>query len=245
MSELKICYLYPDVLNLYSDGGNILCMKKRLEWRSIKADIKEINVGEKLNVNDFDLFFIGGGQDFENGVKIDDLAEKANEIKNAVEDEKVFLAISNGYQILGNYYKTADGTQYDLTGAVNFHTIGKKERLTGNICFSMPEFGGLKAVGFENHGGRTYLGEGVKPLGEVLSGFGNNGEDKTEGARYKNVFASYSHGSLLPKNPVLADKILSTALERKYGEKIEFKELDDTLELMAQKAMIKRMGIEY
>ncbi len=242
MSELKICYLYPDVLNLYSDGGNVLCMKKRLEWRGIKADITEVSVGEKLNVNDYDLFFIGGGQDFENGVKIDDLSQKSTEIKKAVEDEKVFLAISNGFQILGNYYKTADGTQYDLTGAVNFYTHGKKERLTGNICFSMGESD--KIVGFENHGGRTYLGEGVKPLGEVLAGFGNNGEDKTEGARYKNVFASYAHGSLLPKNPALADEILLTALERKYGEKIELKKLDDTLELMAAKAMLKRMGIE-
>lgn len=242
MDELKICYLYPDVLNMFSDGGNIICMKKRLEWRGIKADITEIPVGEKLDVNEYDLFFIGGGQDFEHGIHIDDFTgNKANEIKKAVEDEKVFLAICTGYQLLGNYYKATDGTQYDLSGALDLHTVGCKDRLLGNYCFESEELDGIKIVGFENHAGKTYLSDSVKPLGKVLKGFGNNGEDMTEGARYKNVFASYAHGSLLPKNPALADYILKTALERKYNKEFELSKLDDTFELNANKAMVERL----
>ena len=242
MDELKICYLYPDVLNLFSDGGNIICMKKRLEWRGIKADVTEIPVGEKLNVNDYDLFFIGGGQDFENGIHVSDfIGEKSNEIKKAVQDEKVFLAICTGYQLLGNYYKASDGTQYDLSGAVNFHTVAGKERFVGNYCFELEELGGIKLVGFENHAGKTYLSDGVKPFGKILKGYGNNGEDGTEGARYKNVFASYSHGPLLPKNPMLADLILKTALERKYNKEFQLSPLDDTFELNANKSMIDRL----
>lgn len=241
MDELKICYLYPDVLNLFSDGGNITCIKKRLEWRGIKADVTEIPMGEKLNVNDYDLFFIGGGQDFENGIHVSDfIGEKSKEIKKAIEDEKVFLAICTGYQLLGNYYKAADGTQYDLSGAVNFHTISGKDRFVGNFCFESEEIG-AKIVGFENHAGKTYLSDGVKPLGRVLKGYGNNGEDGTEGARYKNVFASYSHGPILPKNPQLADLILKTALERKYNKEFELSSLDDTFELNANKSMLERL----
>ena len=242
MDELKICYLYPDMLNLFSDGGNITCMNKRLEWRGIKADVTEIPVGEKLNVSDYDLFFIGGGQDFENGIHVSDfIGEKSKEIKKAVEDDKVFLAICTGYQLLGNFYKASDGTQYDLSGAVNFHTVAGKDRFVGNYCFESEELGGIKLVGFENHLGKTYLSDGVKPFGKVLKGFGNNGEDGTEGARYKNVFASYSHGPLLPKNPALADLILKTALERKYNKEFELSPLDDTFELNANKSMIDRL----
>ncbi len=245
MNELKICYLYPDVLNLFSDGGNITCIKKRLEWRGMKADITEIGVGDKLNANDYDLFFIGGGQDFENGMHISDLfSGKADEIRKAVDDEKVFLAVCTGYQLLGNYYKSCNSNQYDLVGAIDVYTESAKDRFVGNYCFESEEINNLKIVGFENHAGRTYLGEKVKPLGKVLSGNGNNGKDATEGARYKNVFATYAHGALLPKNPVLADYIISLALERKYGKKFDLSPLDDTFELNANKYMVSRLGCE-
>lgn len=243
MDELKICYLYPDVLNLFSDGGNITCVQKRLEWRNMKADVTRISLGEKLNVNDYDMFFIGGGQDFEQGVHLSDLmGEKASEIRKAVEDEKVFLAVDTGFELLGNYYKASNGTQYDLVGALNIHTETGKERFIGNFCFENEEMG--KIVGFENHAGRTYLGDGVKPLGKVLSGNGNNGTDGTEGARYKNVFATYAHGAVLPKNPAFADFIIKTALERKYGREIELSVLDDTTEMNANKYMVSRLGCE-
>ena len=145
--------------------------------------------------------------------------------------------------MLGQYYKTWDGVQLDFTGAINIHTVGSKERMIGNYMFeTLPESSGAVVVGFENHSGKTDLGEGVSPLGKRLKGYGNNGEDQTEGARYKNVFGTYSHGSLLPKNPVLCDFILQTALERKYGKIAPLVPLDDTLELNANEYMKQRLS---
>ena len=243
MYELKICHLYPDILNLYGDRGNIICMQKRMEWRGIQTEVTGISVGDKLNVNDYDLFFIGGGQDFEQEVLLKDLAAgKAADIRAAVEDEKVFLAICGGYQMLGNYYKTWDGVQCDFIGALDLYTVGDKERMIGNYMYQMDEAdGGMNIVGFENHSGKTYLSDKMRPMGKVLAGYGNNGKDGTEGARYKNVFATYSHGSLLPKNPKLADYIMLTALKRKYPS-LELEPLDDTFENNAHEYMQKRLA---
>lgn len=243
MYELKICHLYPDILNLYGDRGNIICMQKRMEWRGIQTEVTGISVGDKLNVNDYDLFFIGGGQDFEQEVLLKDLASgKAADIRAAVEDEKVFLAICGGYQMLGNYYKTWDGVQCDFIGALDLYTVGDKERMIGNYMYQMDDAdGGMTVVGFENHSGKTYLSDKVHPMGKVLAGYGNNGKDGTEGARYKNVFATYSHGSLLPKNPKLADYIMLTALKHKYPS-LELELLDDTFENNAHDYMQKRLS---
>ena len=240
--ELNICHLYPDILNLYGDRGNIITMKRRLEDRGIKVNIDECSIGQPLNADKYDIFFIGGGQDFEQEVLLRDLSSgKAQDIRTAVEEEKTFLAICGGYQMLGEYYKTWDGVQLDFIGAIGVHTIGAKERMIGNYMFrTTPESGDTVVVGFENHSGKTYLGSGVRPLGRVLEGSGNNGEDGTEGARYKNVFASYSHGCLLPKNPKLADRILQTALERKYGA-VTLSPLPDELETAAHTYMENRL----
>lgn len=242
MYELKICHLYPDTLNLYGDRGNIICMQKRMEWRNLKAEIDEICVGESFNPEDYDIYFIGGGQDFEQSVLLNDLkGEKGKAIINAVENEKVFLTICGGYQLLGQYYKTWDGKQCDFLGAIDVHTIGEKKRMVGDFMFKLNDAdGGQNIVGFENHSGKTYLGDKVKPLGKIISGHGNNGEDGTEGARYKNVFASYSHGPLLPKNPQLCDHILKTALLRKYPN-VSLDALDDTFENNALKYMQNRL----
>jgi len=244
MSELKICHLYPDVLNLYGDRGNIICMQKRLEWRGIDAHVTELPIGQNADFTEFDLFFIGGGQDFEQEVLASDLFDtgKAKSMREAVADGKVFLAICGGYQMMGNYYKTWDGQQCDFVGAVDIYTIGDKERMIGDYAFECtPESGGSAVIGFENHSGKTYLGEGVSALGTVIKGFGNNGQDKTEGCRHKNFFGTYSHGPLLPKNPELADFILKTALERKYGFST-LQPLDDTAELAAHNSVIKRLS---
>ena len=238
--ELRICHLYPDVLNLYGDRGNILCMEQRLRWRGIEAVTAQVPIGEPLDAAAYDLFFIGGGQDFEQEVLLADLrGAKTQQIRSAIEDGKTFLAICGGYQMLGQYYKTWDGVQCDFTGALDLYTIGSKDRMIGNYMFTCDELN-CEIVGFENHSGKTYLGAGVKPMGKVLAGFGNNGEDGTEGARYKNVFGTYSHGSLLPKNPKLADHILRVALERKYGE-AELTPLDDSLETAAHDYMKRRL----
>ncbi len=241
--ELNICHLYPDILNLYGDRGNIITMKRRLEARGIGVHIDECSIGQPLDIDKYDIFFIGGGQDFEQEVLLRDLAAgKARDIRNAVEENKVFLAICGGYQMLGQYYKTWDGNQLDFIGAINIHTIGAKERMIGNYMYRLtPESSGSIVVGFENHSGKTYLGADVAPLGMVLKGYGNNGEDQTEGARYKNVFATYSHGSLLPKNPVLADFILQTALRYKYGSAEPLSPLDDEIENRAHDYMEERL----
>ena len=224
--ELNICHLYPDILNLYGDRGNIITMKRRLEGRGIKVNIDECSIGQPLNADKYDIFFIGGGQDFEQEVLLRDLSSgKAQDIRTAVEEEKTFLAICGGYQMLGEYYKTWDGVQLDFIGAIGVHTIGD-----------------TVVVGFENHSGKTYLSEQVAPLGMMLSGNGNNGEDKTEGARYKNVFGTYSHGSLLPKNPVLCDFILQTALNHRYDGAEPLAPLDDTFELNAHRYMQERLS---
>ena len=242
--ELNICHLYPDILNLYGDRGNIITMKRRLEGRGIKVNIDECSIGQPLNADKYDIFFIGGGQDFEQEVLLRDLSSgKAQDIRTAVEEEKTFLAICGGYQMLGEYYKTWDGVQLDFIGAIGVHTIGAKERMIGNYMFrTTPESGDTVVVGFENHSGKTYLSEQVAPLGMMLSGNGNNGEDKTEGARYKNVFGTYSHGSLLPKNQVLCDFILQTALNHRYDGAEPLAPLDDTLELNAHRYMQERLS---
>ena len=239
--ELKICHLYPDILNLYGDRGNVICMEHRLRWRDIDVVTTGVSIGEPLHAADYDLFFIGGGQDFEQEVLLGDLGGgKADEIKAGVVDGKTFLAICGGYQMLGAYYKTWDGVQCDFIGALDLYTIGSKERMIGNYMFTCEELNGQTVVGFENHSGKTYLGSGVRPMGKVLTGHGNNGEDEGEGARYNNVFATYSHGCLLPKNPVLCDHILTTALAQKYGT-VQLEPLDDTLEQNAHLYMKNRL----
>lgn len=241
--KLVICHLYPDVLNLYGDRGNVMALKKRLEWRGIEVEIKDVNIGDPLKSDDADIFFIGGGQDFEQEVLLLDLKSgKADAIKEAVERGKVFLAICAGYQIMGKYYKTHIGEVCSFIGALDIYTVGQKERMIGNYAYEC-ELGGEKRIvtGFENHSGKTYLGDGVKRLGRVLTGFGNNGEDKTEGARYKNIYATYAHGPVLPKNPAFADELISTALYNRYGEKEPLSPLDDSFENSANACMIKRL----
>lgn len=240
--ELKICHMYPDVLNLYGDRGNVMCMTRRLQWRGIDASVTRLPIGSSPSLAGFDLVFIGGGQDFEQQVLLADLHRgKDREIKAAIEDGVPFLTICGGYQMLGSYYETYDGQRCDFIGALDLYTVGAVQRMIGNYSFQCEASAGSSVVvGFENHSGKTWLGSGVEPLGKVLSGFGNNGQDGTEGAHYKNVFGTYSHGPLLPKNPAFCDHLLLTALERKYG-KAELAPLDDSAELLAHDEMCRRL----
>lgn len=240
--ELNICHLYPDVLNLYGDRGNVMCMKKRLEWRGIDAKITRLGLGSPVSLAPYDMVFIGGGQDFEQQVLLDDLHRgRDREIKAAIDDGVAFLTVCGGYQMLGSYYETYDGKRCDFIGALDLYTLGAKKRMIGNYKFKLGESsGGSVVVGFENHSGRTFLGSGLEPLGRVLAGYGNNGEDGTEGARYKNVFGTYSHGPVLPKNPELCDHILLCALKRKYGT-AELAPLDDGAEHAAHEEISARL----
>ena len=257
--KLRICHLYPDALNLYGDRGNVLCMRRRLLWRGIECETQTLHIGEQKDLSGFDLFFMGGGQDFEQEVLLKDLSgENGRRIRSAIEDGKTFLCICGGYQILGTHYETKDGRVCEFLGAIDLHTVGEAGRLIGNYAFSLDpgtgdagreaqarrsENGGEAdnaqvVVGFENHSGRTWLGKGVRPLGRVLAGYGNNGKDRTEGVRYKNTFGTYSHGPVLPKNPQFADLLISKAIENKYGT-AELAPLDDTLETKAQQQVMK------
>lgn len=234
---IRIAHLYPDMLNLYGDRGNIIALTERMKARNIEVITDQITMGKSFNADDYDILFVGGGQDFEQDVLLDDLKKgKDLEIKKAIESGKVFLAICGGYQMLGKYYKTYDGKKLEYMGALDFYTEGKEERMIGNYAFKTKE--GIEIVGFENHSGRTYLGKNVEPLGKMIKGYGNNGEDGTEGVRYKNTFGTYSHGPILPKNAQFADLLISKAVENKYG-KTELIPLDDTLELKAQQQVMK------
>ena len=242
--ELRICHLYPDVLNLYGDRGNIACFRRRLEWRGIECSVTELPLGVQDSLAGYDLFFIGGGQDFEQTVLLSDInAGRGESIRSAARDGMPFLCICGGYQLLGTGYRTADGQMCEYTGIIDLYTEGSPDRMIGNFAYRLgPESGGSVVVGFENHGGRTHLGPGVRPLGTVLRGSGNNGTDGTEGVRWENIFGTYSHGPVLPKNPGFCDFILRTALERKYGA-AELAPLDDSAENAARDYMLRRLHV--
>ncbi len=246
MYEINICHLYPDLLNLYGDRGNIAALRRRSEWRGIKAGISNVTLEDGFAPENYDIIFLGGGQDYEQEIIQEDLLKrKGGEIKNAIENGKIFLCICGGYQLLGKYYRTWDGKEIEFLGALNLWTVGGKNRMIGNMVFECDflksEVYDGKIAGFENHSGKTYLGPEVKPLGKVIRGHGNNGEDGFEGALYKNVFCSYSHGSLLPKNPVFADHLLALALKRKYKDFVSLQPLDDVFEELAHNSVIERI----
>lgn len=246
MYEINICHLYPDLLNLYGDRGNIMALKRRSEWRGIDVRISDVTLGDSFIPENYDIIFLGGGQDYEQEIIQDDLLKgKGTEIKNAVKNNRIFLCICGGYQLMGNYYKTWDGKEIKFLGALNLWTIGGKERMIGNMVFECDflrtdTYDG-RIVGFENHSGRTYLGPEVKPLGRVIRGHGNNGEDDCEGAVYNNVYCSYSHGSLLPKNPRFTDHLLTLALKQKYKDFVSLQPLDDVIEELAHNSVIQKV----
>ena len=245
MYSLDICHLYPNLLNLYGDRGNVIALTKRAQFRGIEVNVHNISIGDDYEPDKYDITFLGGGQDFEQEIIQNDLInKKGSAICDAISNNHVFLAICGGYQLLGNYYTTHDGKKIDLLGAIDIWTIGRPNRLIGDFAFSCDilksdDFDGV-VVGFENHAGRTYLGKDVKPLGKLVFGNGNNGEDGFEGAIYKNVFCSYSHGSLLPKNPRLTDHILTLALKQKYPDFTELGPIDTTFEDEARRCILKR-----
>ena len=253
--KLVIGYLYPDLMNIYGDTGNIIALKKRAEWRGIEVEIKNISIGDRLKPRDADIFFFGGGQDMAQGLVASDLvkSDKGKMIRQEIERGVPLLSICGGYQLLGDYYGPHEGSKLPGVGLFPAYTIASYDRMIGNIVVES-EFG--KLVGFENHSGKTHLKKGAHALGKVLQGFGNNGEDALEGciynatrykkrrdeiaSDYKNAIGTYMHGSLLPKNPKLADWLLQKALAIKYGKEIQLKPLDDALEEKARQAAMAK-----
>lgn len=237
--ELNICHLYPDLLNVYGDIGNILILKYRAEQRDISVNIFNVSINDAFEGSRYDIVFFGGGQDYEQSIVSEDLINtKKPALLQYIENDKVFLSICGGYQLLGKYYTTPDGEKLNGLGILDIYTEGGDKRFIGNTIIYNEDFKETY-VGFENHSGRTYIGKSLKPLGKVISGFGNNGEDGFEGCIYKNTFGTYFHGSLLSKNPELADRILMLALSKKYPDLI-LKPLDDSLEISAKEFIKKR-----
>ncbi|MHB8002624.1 type 1 glutamine amidotransferase [Clostridium botulinum] len=237
--ELNICHLYPDLLNVYGDIGNILVLKYRAEQRGIKINVSNVSIKDSFPINKYDIALLGGGQDYEQSIVSKDMVEtKKDDLTEYIEKGKVLLAICGGYQLLGKYYTTPEGEKLDGLDILDIYTEGGDIRFIGNTVIKNEEFNETY-VGFENHSGRTYIGN-LKPLGKVIAGYGNNGEDQEEGCIYKNTFCTYFHGSLLSKNPELADRLLSTALKNKYGEDINLEPLDDNLEIKAKQFIIHR-----
>ncbi len=240
--ELNICHMYPDLLNVYGDVGNILILKYRAENRGIKTNIFNVSINDDFDSSKYDIVFFGGGQDYEQSIVSKDLMKnKKEEIIKYIESNKVFLSICGGYQLLGKYYVTPSGEELEGLSALAIYTKSGNKRFIGNTIIYNKDFDETY-VGFENHSGKTYIGN-LKPLGKVLAGYGNNGEDGYEGCIYKNTYCTYFHGSLLSKNPELADRLLFSALKNKYGKFI-LPPLDDTYELKAKEFIIKREIIQ-
>ena len=235
--KLTIGHLYPDLLNLYGDRGNIQCLMKRCLWRGIEAETIAFELDDNIDFSNLDIVLLGGGSDREQMLVCEKLKEIQKDFKEYVEQGGVVIAICGGYQLLGNYYKTKEGIIEGLS-LVDMYTEQGENRLIDNIVLQSELFD-MPIVGFENHGGRTFIGEN-KPLGKVLYGSGNDGKSVYEGVVYKNVIGTYLHGPLLPKNPQLADELILRALRKKYGENITLSALDDSQEKAANDYIFNR-----
>ena len=257
--ELNIGYLYPNLLNIYGDRGNIICLKNRCQWRGINVRVFNLSLEDKIEAGKYDLFFGGGGQDRQQLIVSKDLQTKKKVLRQEAERGIPMLAICGTYQLFGHYFKTHAGEKMPGISIFDAYTVASAKRKIGNIvikissslttnnqparsCYSVA--GGqptTKVVGFENHSGNTFIKKNseTKPFGKVIKGFGNNGQDKTEGAVFRNVLGTYLHGPVLPKNPHLADFLIEKALTLKYAKKVNLKRLDDSLEWQAHSFTLK------
>lgn len=257
-TQLRIGWLYPEFMSTYGDRGNITVLKKRCEWRGINVEV--LNVDESTTdtkLRSIDLLFGGGAQDREQEIVIESLKKKQKTIKALIENHTPALFVCGSPQLMGRFYEPAEGKRIEGLGIFDMetkHPGPDKERLIGNLIAEVnwnklnPIHYNLTPnpylVGFENHGGRTHLGTDTKPFAKVIKGFGNNGEDGTEGVIYRNAIGCYLHGPLLPKNPQIADWLIAKALEVKYNKQITLEPLDDKLEEQAKSAIAHRLGVK-
>ena len=237
--KLRVLSLYPELMNIYADRGNIAVLRARCEWRGIGFELSGVTVGEALDPGSADLFYMGGGQDRDQALVARDMAEtKRDALHAAAARDAVVLAVCGGYQLLGHSYQLG-AEELPGVGLVDLRTVREEgPRLIGNCAIEADLGDGPRVIaGFENHGGRTYLGAGERPLGRVLSGHGNNGGDGVEGVHRRNVIGTYLHGPLLPKNTWLADKLIELALGVELGP------LDDAIEDGAHASALRAAGV--
>jgi lipid II isoglutaminyl synthase (glutamine-hydrolysing) len=239
--NFTVGWLYPDLMNIYGDRGNILTLLKRAEWRGFEARLVELGRGTVKRMDEVDVFFFGGGQDREQALVYEDLLEfKQQPLERAVDGGAMVLAVCGGYQLLGHYYQTAEGEKFPGIGMIDVTTEAGKKRFIGDVVIDtdIETLNPKTLVGFENHSGRTYLGPKARPLGKARLGHGNNGSDGMEGCLQGTVLGTYLHGSLLPKNPHLADYLIRNALIRRGVD--ELSPLDDSVELAAHARILLR-----
>lgn len=234
--RLRVAHLYPDVMNIYGDRGNAIALRYRCEARGIVCAVVDVRAGEPFDATTFDIILIGGGQDREQRRIAGDLVAKGPAIRAAVDDGQPVLAVCGGFQLFGHRYVDHDGSEIPGIGVFDMETRHPGPRAHRCIGDVIVETDLGEVVGFENHGGRTYLAESQQPFGTIVRGRGNNATDGTEGARRQNAIGTYLHGSLLPKNPALADQLILTALRRRYGDHVDVPPLDDRTELAAHRS---------
>lgn len=243
--NINIGWLYPDLMNTYGDRGNIITLCYRAKMMGIEPLVKKISINESAYlISKVDLIFMGGAQDKQQEIVNQDLKIKGSFLKKAINEGMPGLYVCGAYQFLGKYYKEADGNIINGIGVFDLYTESpglNVSRCIGNIVIESEKFPGVKLVGFENHGGRTYLADKRLAFARVVKGYGNNGEDKTEGIYYKNSFGTYLHGPILPKNPELADYLIKKAIERKYGKNVKLKKLDNSWENKARNWVIDKL----
>jgi CobQ-like glutamine amidotransferase family enzyme len=242
-TTLRVCALYPDLLNIYADRGNLLFLKRRCEWRGLGFELSGSHPGDALDPG-HDLYYLGGGQDRDQALCAEDLANvKRDALHQAVADGAGVFAVCGGYQLLGRGYEI-EGSELPGAGLVDLHTVREQgPRLIGNVAIEvdLPGLDGTRVLaGFENHGGRTHLGAGEQPLGRVLNGHGNNGRDGHEGVLHGRIVGTYLHGPLLPKNAWLADWLIATSLAIAPED---LSPLDDALEDAAHAAARRAAGV--
>lgn len=234
--KITILHLYPREMSIYGDFGNVLTLRRRLEWRGYEVEIIEAGVDDDPKIAEADIIFAGGGQDRGQIAVGQDLQRHKDALLKACEAGVPILTICGTYQLFGHHFTTLDGTNIPGIGLFDAETVGSKDRMIGNVIIDS-EFGQI--VGFENHSGKTKLNESQQPLGNATKGFGNDGSSGFEGARVNNTFGTYMHGPVLPKNPSFTDYLILTALKNKYGV-TELKPLDDQLEEAAHKSASSR-----
>jgi lipid II isoglutaminyl synthase (glutamine-hydrolysing) len=246
--RISVVHLYPDAMDLYGDTGNVSAIVRRCEWRDIEVAVTAVTLEGGEVPADTDLLLIGGGQDTAQALVAEDLERHASRIRDLVEEGAAALAVCGGFQLFGSSYETVAGQTLPGIGIFDARTTSNSERLIGNVVIkTVPQAAdtmavpvGTQLVGFENHAGRTHLGLHARPLGRIVHGAGNTGDATVEGAVYRNAIGTYLHGPLLPKNPHLTDALISAALRHRYGTVGPLEPLDDTVELDAHGAAVRR-----